>query len=771
VTKIYSNIPSELKELKQWCCYRIEQRNGKTTKLPINAYNGDYGKSNDETTWSDFGTAIDAVDLFNCHGIGFYFKEPYFGIDIDNVKNEINDYLNDSDNENNIVAEFVELMESYSEISPSGNGIHIIVKGELPEGGRRKGNVEMYSDGRFFTMTGNSISRFTNVTDDELGKINYLHNKYIGSSEPSTTNNIPNSQGNGLSTDEIIRIAGNSKNGIRFKLFLGGGWEQFYDSQSEADMAFANDLAFWTNRDYQKMDEIFRQSSLYREKFDQKRGEYTYGYITLTKAIDTCNNVFNPQPSDDDFQLYVMDQNTKKIERKYYSYDDTGNAERFTDTYKDVVRYNYTRKNWFFYNDKIWQLDNEGKVKNLVDDVLEKMKKEPILKSDDVDEEDAQKNLQKHIKYSRGSNGKTNMLKESQHLLPISTETFDKDIHLLNVQNGYIDLKTGDLNDHDRSKYFTKISTVEYTDKIDCPQWMDFLNQIFDGNQELINYIQRAVGYSLSGSTEEQMMFILHGNGRNGKSVFLDIITEMLGNYTTNIQPQAIMVKQQSNNASPEIAKLDGARLVTTTEPNEGMRIDEGLIKQLTGGDRVTARFLHENEFEFTPQFKLWMATNHKPFIRGTDDGIWRRMAIIPFTVQIPKHRIDKNLKYKLRREMTAILNWAVEGYAEWQRIGLSEPKTITEQRNEYRTEMDVTELFIEECCNRKSKGREKAKNLYNAYSQWAKENNQYSMNSTKFGKEMSNKFQKIRSNGSWYVGLELKDEYSNAHGFQLNLS
>src|SRR5699024_7046221 len=159
-------------------------------------------------------------DIVFCYSCCLYYKEQYLAIDIDNVKNEINDYLKDSDHENNIVAENVELMESYSKISPSGNGIHIIVKGELPEGGRRKGNVEMYSDGRFFTMTGNSISRFTNVTDDELGKINYLHNKYIGSSEPNTKRNKTNEYGNDLPEDEIIRIASNSKNGLRFKLFM-----------------------------------------------------------------------------------------------------------------------------------------------------------------------------------------------------------------------------------------------------------------------------------------------------------------------------------------------------------------------------------------------------------------------------------------------------------------------------------------------------------------------------------------------------------------------
>lgn len=764
---MYEAIPEELKELKAWCCFKLQHRNGKLTKVPIDANTGNLGRSNDESTWSSFNTALGAIDKFNCDGLGFYFKPPYFGIDLDNVRTEIERYKQ-GDDEENIVSEFIDLMGSYAEISVSGNGIHIIAKGELPDGGRRKGNVEIYNNGRFFVMTGNRIGDYHYIVEDELNKINYLHNKYIASNEVSRKKRTDQGDyGNSLSIERIIQIAGNSKNGVRFKLFMGGGWEQFYNSHSEADMAFANDLAFWTNRDYGKMDAIFRQSSLYRDKWDQKRGDQTYGDITLNKAIQECNEAFNPQTSDD-FNLYVLDDSsTKKITKKYYSYDDTGNAQRFTDMFGEVVRYSFIRKNWYFYNDKTWQLDQEGKVKNLVDEILEKMKKEPVYVADDVDPEDAKKNLTKHIKYSRGSNGKTNMLKESQHLLPIKPETFDKDPHLLNVQNGYLDLHTGKLYDHDKDKFFTKITSVEYTDKIDCPLWIDFLNQIFDGNQELIRFMQRSVGYSLSGSTEEQKMFILHGNGRNGKSVFLDIITEMLGNYTTNIQPQTIMVKQQSNNASPDIAKLDGARLVTTTEPNEGMRFDEGLIKQLTGGDKVSARFLHENEFEFTPQFKLWMATNHKPFIRGTDDGIWRRLAIIPFTVQIPEHKVDKNLKYKLRREMTAILNWAVEGYREWQRVGLQEPQIIKDQTKEYRNEMDVTEMFINECCAVRSGGREKAQDLYQAYREWAKSNGEYTMSSTKFGREMSNKFQKIRSNGSYYVGINLLTEFKP---FQLNV-
>jgi putative DNA primase/helicase len=476
---MYEAIPHELKQLKNWCCFKLQQRGEKMTKIPVDANTGNLGKSNDESTWSSFDTALEAIHKFNCDGLGFYFKPPYFGIDIDKVSDEINRYKT-GDHEDNIVSEFIEMMGSYAEYSVSGTGIHIIAKGKLPVGGRRKGNVEMYDSGRFFAMTGNIASEYRTVVDDDYGHIRYLHNKYIAKSEVSEQRSTQLNKSVDIPENEIIQIACNSKNGMRFKLFLDGGWEQFYTSQSEADMAFANDLAFWTNRDFSKMDSIFRSSSLYRTKWDEKRSNSTYGTDTLNKAIADCTNVFSPRERDEEFNLYLLEDDVKKIEKKFYSYDDTGNAHRFTDAYGEVVRYSYIRKNWYYYTDKIWVVDQEGKIKTLVDEALVKMKKEPVFVSEEMAEEEAKKNLIKHIKYSRGSNGKTNMLKESQHLLPISPESFDKDKHLLNVQNGYLDLKTGTLHNHDKNKFFTKISSIEYTDKIDCPMWIDFLNQIFN---------------------------------------------------------------------------------------------------------------------------------------------------------------------------------------------------------------------------------------------------------------------------------------------------
>jgi putative DNA primase/helicase len=325
---MYEAIPHELKQLKNWCCFKLQQRGEKMTKIPIDANTGNLGKSNDDSTWSSFDTALEAIHKFNCDGLGFYFKPPYFGIDIDKVTDEINRYKT-GNHEDNIVSEFIEMMGSYAEYSVSGTGIHIIAKGKLPVGGRRKGNVEMYDSGRFFAMTGDIASEYRIVADDDYGHIRYLHNKYIAKSEVSERKSVPD-QTIDIPESDIIQIACNSKNGMRFKLFLDGGWEQFYNSQSEADMAFANDLAFWTNRDFSKMDSIFRSSSLYRSKWDEKRSNSTYGTDTLNKAIADCTNVFVPKERDEEFNLYLLEEDVKKIEKKFYSYDDTGNAHRFT---------------------------------------------------------------------------------------------------------------------------------------------------------------------------------------------------------------------------------------------------------------------------------------------------------------------------------------------------------------------------------------------------------------------------------------------------------
>lgn len=314
-----------------------------------------------------------------------------------------------------------------------------------------------------------------------------------------------------------------------------------------------------------------------------------------------------------------------------------------------MTKYSYVNKCWYFYNGKNWEQDNIGAVRKWVDQSIEVLKNESISIPKDATEDEKKAYMEakaKHVKRSRNNAGKEAMTRELKHNVAALPEEFDSDDMLFNTQNGYLDLSNGILNDHDISKMFTRISNTEYTDKIDCSRWELFLNQIFDGNSELIKYIQKAVGYSMTASVKEQVMFILFGNGRNGKSVFLDIIAEIMGSYAMGMQASSLMVKQGgSSGHNEDIARLDGARLVTSSEPNEGVRLDEGLIKQLTGGDKVSASFKGGHMFDYKPKYKIWLATNHKPIIRGNDDGIWRRLPLIPFTVQIPLDKVDKTLK------------------------------------------------------------------------------------------------------------------------------
>lgn len=253
------------------------------------------------------------------------------------------------------------------------------------------------------------------------------------------------------------------------------------------------------------------------------------------------------------------------------------------------------------------------------------------------------------------------------------------------------------------------------------------------------------------------MRVFLLGSGNNGKSVFLNVLRDICGDYAVNIQAESLMIKLGTSGASSDIARLRGARLVTSAETNEGVRLNESLLKQLTGGDVVTARKLYANEFEFIPEFKLWMATNHKPIIRGTDKGIWRRIHLIPFTVDIPEERVDKQLGEKLREEYPAILYWALEGCMLWQKEGLGMPAAVQSAVNEYRREMDVISAFLDDCCAEREGVTVKSSVLYAAYAQWSEANNEYKMSNTRFGIEVSKRFEKIsRPDGKHYVGIGL---------------
>lgn len=755
----YQSIPAEMKQTKQWVCWNED-------KIPRNPYTGGNAQSNNPETWSDFATASEAVRKFNFKGVGFMFcdETPYFGVDLDHCINQ---------NKQDFIDEWVYGLRSYTEISQSGEGLHIICKGTPPQGRCRndKARVEVYSRMRYFAMTGNIYDPACVTVADCTEQIKPLFDKYLAeSSKPIPVKAYVKLT---MSDEDILAKARASRSGSTFQKLYMGDWQGDYTSQSDADSALCFHLAFWTQKDQNQMDRLFRNSGLMRPKWDERRGAMTYGEMTISKAIVYCSNVYEPRAGQDDSKISVIynsETNTAKaiLPEKVYEMTDTGNAARLRDKFDGYLHYSYKAKMWYFWNGKYWQEDFVGMSKQCTDRIVEDLKKEAFASQD---KDDMEAKL-KFATRSGSSKAKENMLKEAQHLpgMPILPEDLNSDPMLLNCQNGVIKLENGELIAHNPTLLMSKCIATDYDPDAKPPKtWLRFLSEVTNGDAELMRYLQKCVGYSLTADTKEQCAFFLFGMGRNGKSVFVDTIADLLATYGTNAQADTIMQKQtNSSGASSDVARLAGARFVTAPEPSEGARLNEGLLKQMTGSDKITARFLYGSEFEFTPTYKIWVCTNHKPIIRGSDFGIWRRIVLIPFTYYVPENKVDKNLPAKLRAEFPQILKWAIDGCLMWQKEGLDpRPAVVVDATKEYKNEMDILATFMGECFEIDNDPRHyiPASTAYAMYREWAKAGGEtYIMPSRKFGIEIQAKVPDKRrlSNGIVYGGMKVTEFGSN---------
>jgi len=273
---------------------------------------------------------------------------------------------------------------------------------------------------------------------------------------------------------------------------------------------------------------------------------------------------------------------------------------------------------------------------------------------------------------------------------------------------------------------------------------------------DVIGFIQRAVGYALTGCTSEQVLFFLYGLGANGKTTLIEVLRALLGDYAMQAS-FATFAERRGDGPRNDVARLAGARLVAASEAGEGTRFDEGLIKQLTGSDAVTARFLYGEDFEFHPAFKLVLAANHKPAIRGTDRAIWRRIHLVPFTVTIPEGERDPQLLGKLTAELPGILRWALDGCLAWQRDGLGAPVAVRSATLRYREEMDTIGAFLDEACRLHASGRVRAGALYPRYQAWCERVGERALSQRKLGERLAERgLHCITSNGTVWLGLEL---------------
>lgn len=310
---------------------------------------------------------------------------------------------------------------------------------------------------------------------------------------------------------------------------------------------------------------------------------------------------------------------------------------------------------------------------------------------------------------------------------------FDRDPMALNTLNGTVDLRNGTLRPHQRDDLITKLAPTNYDPDARCPKWEAFLRKVMADNEELISFLQRALGYSLTGDTSEQSLFILHGSGANGKSVLVKTVAQILGDYSQTARIETFTARKGSD-IPEDVASLQGARLVVTSETSMGQRLAEGLVKTLTGEDVVRARKLYQNSFQFVPQFKLWMACNHKPVIKGTDEGIWRRIRLVPFNVRIPPEEQDRKLAGKLMEEASGILAWMVRGCLAWQQHGLQPPEAVQAATADYRAESDSVGRFLGEDCVVNPLARVAAKDLYSSYLFWCEQAGEKPLSQKAFG-------------------------------------
>ncbi len=411
------------------------------------------------------------------------------------------------------------------------------------------------------------------------------------------------------------------------------------------------------------------------------------------------------------YEDYIAQNKEKEVSASKYT--DLWNAEKLVELFGENFRWCQELKSWFVWNGKLWKKDPGGLY---VEKFAKKMTKE-MMKSQDKD-------LLKHARASQNKYSLVAMveLSKSENNILIETKEFNKDGFLLNCVNGIVDLRTGELLSHDCSKYITRMINIDYDPNAKCPKWDWFMNDIFDGSQNLVSYLHKAVGYSLTDSVREQCFFILYGSGRNGKNTFLDTIRGLLGDYACKAGVSTLMVKHNKDSgANEDIADLWGKRMVMASESDKTRTLSEGLIKELTGDKTVKARFLYGHLFEFNPTFKIFLQTNHKPKIRGTDEGIWSRPRLVPFTKFYPPEKRIPDLEEQLIRELPGILRWAVEGCLLWQKEGLGTTPEIDEATAQYKEEEDFTGNFLKECCSRIPGQQILSLKLYEAFKNYAK--------------------------------------------------
>jgi len=475
---------------------------------------------------------------------------------------------------------------------------------------------------------------------------------------------------------------------------------------------------------------------------------------TLNKTVEAIDQLYttNATPTPTDVDPAIVADLLRNAHQ-----NDAGNADCMELLHGTQIRYDHTREFFLIWNKRIWKQDRTAEMHRMARQVAKaRYQAGADMPTDTEERQAAKKRFSAFAITSESARQVELMLKSVRALKALATtiEDWDADPLLANAGDVTLDLQTVMPRNNQQTDHITKALGTEYNALATCPRWLKFLDEVFTGDRELIAFAQRAIGYSLTGDIRAQVIFLLYGGGANGKSVLLSVLNKLLGDYAGSTPFDTF--DAETSEARQDLAKLHGTRLVTVIETEEDRRLAEARVKSITGGDLVTARKLYSESFDYTPQFKLWVAMNHKPRIHGTDRGIWRRIKLIPFSQNF-EGRADDTLESKLVAELPGILNWALEGLRMWHKQGLGSCKAIDAATEEYRQESDVIGQWLEDRTIAGEGMSISAEVAYKDFMDW-KGNISKFENSTWFGRRMTDRGRKSekKSGKRVYMGIGL---------------
>lgn len=718
--KRFSGIPVELRALPQWVVSATDGR-------PISALTGRSAKSNDPRTWATFDEAAEACEARGpdyLPAFALTADDPYCAVDLDDKPDRPA-----SPETRALFDTIVAGLDSYTEQSRSGRGIHVVVRAELPAP-LKTANVEVFDRAHFVTLTGHVFGKRKPIREqsDRVAQIV----AELRPAKPPVMQTLVAGQPDQADAEVLERAAVNPK----FAALNAGDWDG-YASQSEADLAYVGML--WNaSGNAEQVKRLWRASPLAQRPKGQ-RDDYVAGM--LAKVTQSPARIYN---DDDPASLF----------------SDTANAQRVAHHMGGHLVF-VPGIGWHVWDGARWRCDplearrHVGKLGAIV------MREagEIAVRDQSDNARELSKALMKFAGQSENVPKIEAAMKAAEPLLRCDPDTLDADPWLLGCANGTVDLRTGELLPPDPARMLTKSTGHEFDPDAKCPTWEAFLARIFRGHPELPAFMQRLAGYWLTGLTDPPYLAVLYGSGSNGKSTLVYGIQLAMGEYA-GVAARGLLVKRYGEQHTTDIAALQGKRFIVASESAEGAKLDEDKVKALTGSDRITARYMRENNFTFTPTFKVAMQTNHKPAIAGTDEGIWRRIRIIPFDEMIAECEQDPDLKEKLRNEAPGILRWAVDGacmFANGRTLGL--PDVVTEATRAYRTESDVLGEFIAEQCDVDAKASVASSDLFSRYAAWCGDTGERSVSKKALGLRMQDRGFKpktIKNVRSW-IGLSLK--------------